>query len=1474
MSRTRAEALALVNWKGVFYERYLLDRHVTALEGSNGAGKTTVMIAAYVALLPDMSRLRFTNLGETGATGGDKGIWGRLGDPGRPSYAVIDFALAGAQRLIAGVHLERKGEPSVEPTPFIVWSLDPAVRLQDLLLVAQGGIESVPELSELRDNAARLGGRLQSFSSAREYFSVLFDQGVMPLRLGTDEERNKFNEMLRTSMTGGISRVLTSELRSFLLREESGLADTLQRMRTNLDACRRTRVEVQESRRLEQEIGSIFEAGQAMFAAAFLATRERADELARRLTEAESARDQALQAQEAAHEALDKTLLELDAIDSSKSELDQLFDSARAWQTKLREALTALCILQQSAIQLAETEAEALAAGKLRSDAEALRTRSREELKRAQEGYKRAAKGLADLQQGIEELHFRAGAYCQATRRLQEAKAQLQTAHLLPAQFAERLVSARETLDRVDKARLEARTRLSDATVHRERHTQVMEALRRLAGQQIDAVDAYWAATEALHHHRQLGSLADQLPDIERTLAEAKRLHARQLRVRIQASELGVVPADTSATEVVDSMLLDTDAEQTAHENVAATAKDELAATQRQCVELQEHHRQLLAREPQWRALAALADHLSEYLGARLEDRAGLDTARRLLAKQLAEADQAEQAVQQAQEQLIRQARELLAAGGPFPRALLELKDRLGAELLAGSFEEIAIEEAAALEARLGALTQALVVDDLATAVRIAADRPDELTDVLLLSRDADLHHQAEAACALMPGNGDLVVQEGAALRVSRIPTKPRLGRRAREKRAAELRAQAEEKARELDVARSLWRSLKRLVDEGDELLAGLEVWLAGDPSDAIAEVQASINLANEKIAQQHETVSRHETAAQALQPRIRGLRSLLPEAILLDPPDHGARAQALGEKAEQARGARDWVAAHREDALHVDKGLVDLRQLPLTDADIENLQLHANDLEEQRQRLDAGIEALEYLSDNAEALSWEDAPRRLNAEQQLVPALNAQLSEAEEWQDLAEEKLDQAEEQYNQATERFQEVEGRRQLCKQAHTDAEARFDTIGIPVPTEDALEDAGKEVAQQEQALRALDQQQRELNRTAGTQQEALRIAKEHLTSAGEKLVSERREAEPATRRWNELYERAQHHGLIGNLLTPDHDGLGGIRGHVNLVQLATARRDVLLERLRNAQGGGALLAELEGGRSTSPDLTFADPILELWLTVRDWLRRRLPAQVTEVDDPSEALIRLRDQLSDLEERLARQESDLRGASEDVARGIEVQIRKARGQVTRLTKNLEKVSFGSIQSMRVRMQLVERMEQVLNALREGAAQELLFQAEMPIEEAFDEIFRRYGGGRSGGQRLLDYREYVYLQIEIRRKAGADWEVANPTRLSTGEAIGVGAALMMVVLTEWERDATLLRGKRDYGSLRFLFLDEANRLSPDNLAVLFDLCQTLDLQLMIAAPEVARAEGNTTYRLVRKATPDGHEEVLVFGRRTRSGG
>ncbi|MBX3161641.1 MAG: chromosome partition protein MukB, partial [Deltaproteobacteria bacterium] len=295
MTRARIATLVLVNWKGVFYERYLLDRHVTALEGANGAGKTTVMIAAYVALLPDMSKLRFTNLGETAATGGDRGIWGRLGELGRPSYTVLELDVGGA-RVLAGVRLVRTTEPTVEPTAFLVEGLGADVRLSDILLVRRDDGDHVPELEEVRAAVERAGGQMTTFRAIKDYFAELFERGVTPMRLVGDEERTKLNEMLRTSMTGGISRALTSELRQFLLKEESGLGDTLARMRANLEACARTRSEVAESRRLEREISAIYEAGTEMFAASVHATRAAATEADRDVQRAHAAVDAAVRA--------------------------------------------------------------------------------------------------------------------------------------------------------------------------------------------------------------------------------------------------------------------------------------------------------------------------------------------------------------------------------------------------------------------------------------------------------------------------------------------------------------------------------------------------------------------------------------------------------------------------------------------------------------------------------------------------------------------------------------------------------------------------------------------------------------------------------------------------------------------------------------------------------------------------------------------------------------------------------------------------------------------------------------------------------------------------------------------------------------------------------------------------------------------------------------------------------------------------
>jgi chromosome partition protein MukB len=1471
MSRTTAEALALVNWKGVFYERYLLDRHVTALEGANGAGKTTVMIAAYVVLLPDMSRLRFTNLGETGATGGDKGIWGRLGEQGRPSYAVVDFALPGKRRLVAGVHLERKGEPSVEPTPFIVSGLEPDVRLQDLLLVKQGERHGVPELGELRENAVRLGGRLQSFTSARDYFAALFDQGVTPLRLGTDEERNKLNEMLRTSMTGGISRALTSELRSFLLKEEGGLADTLQRMRANLDACRRTRTEVQDARRLEQEIGGVFAAGQTMFAAALLATRERAEELTRRVDEAEAARRAADEAHDAAKASLAETLTAIDAIEHRRAEIGQALESARIWHGRMRAALDAAKHLAECVTRLAEAEVLAKETGDQRAAAEAERSATAEALGRAQSDYARAAEGLADIQKGIEELHRRAGAYRQATRRLREAVASLGGEPIPVPAFGRRISSARDELSEVDEERREASRRLADAESNRAQHGKVMSALRVLVDGDVAVEAAYEAALSALQEYRRRVDLVDRLPTLERALDGARKQALRQANVRERASALVVAVGDDPASQVVEGLLNEAETTLKGHEDQERAAKASAVQLERELKELELRRRALVEREPTFRDLSERAARLTTHLSTPVNSRPTLDAARSTLDGQLTAARRAADAVREEREALLQQARDLLAQGGPFSPDLLKLKDYLGADLVAGSFEDVGLDEAARLEARLGPLAHALVVDNPEAMARSLDGRSDALADVLLVSRDADLDQLASATSLVDVSERDVAVRDGIALRVSRVPSHPRLGRRAREVRTDELHREAQKMAGMLEEMRARRRQLERLVEDGEALLAGHAAWFAGDPAPELAEVRRLFVECEAKLGLERGAAVRHADAARAQRPRVSGLRTLLADALLLDPPDYAEQAREMEHQIDAARTAKDVVARHKASAEVVDRHQAILRQVPLTEGDVARLSERVQLLTNERGRLNEGIEALEYVRGNVEALSWEDAPSRLEQEQTLVPGLKQQLEEAKEHQAASDCASKGAEARYSAALTAFQDADGKRLAAMHTRTQAAEGFDRIGIPDPTEQALVIAQAEVTRLDEEYRGQDTKHRELLTTKGRQEGHVSAVEQKLAEAQEKLVKERSEAEPAVNRWDDLRERAARHGLVGSLLTEAPKELADVRGHVNLVQDANTGRKILFERLGGAQGGSQLLAELQTLRAP-PEGEFAAAVLDLWLTVRDWLRRRLPAQVAEVDDPREALLRLRDQLSALEERLVSQETVLRGASEDVARGIDVQIRKARTQVNRLNKNLDGVSFGSIQGIRVRQNAVERLEQVLRALRDGTAQALLFQADMPFEEALEQIFQRFGGGRTGGQKLLDYREYVHLQVEIRRKAGSEWEIANPGRLSTGEAIGVGAALMMVVLTEWERDATLLRGKKSHGSLRFLFLDEANRLSHDNLGVLFDLCQTLDLQLLIAAPEVARAEGNTTYRLVRKTTTDGREEVRVSGRRTRA--
>ena len=1006
MKRTRATHLALVNWRGVFYERYELSNTVTALEGANGAGKTTVLVAAFIALLPDMNYLRFSNVGETTSSGEDRGIWGRLGKAGRPSYTVLDLTLANGERLLAGVHLERRSEPTVEPTPFLITEFPHGEKLQELLLVRGNAQDAVPEMEELRDQAARFGARLQQCAAAKEYFTALFDRGVTPLRLDGDSERAKLSEMLRTSMTGGMSRVLTKGLRAFLLKEERGLGDTLKRMRSNIDACRRTRAEVEEARTLEGEISRVYEAGQEMFNAAVHATEQTAEEAAKRVSEAE--------------------------------------EKARHAQTSVKASEEAL-------------EAARVEQGQARHD-----------LKVVQDALKRDEEEVRRLETG---------------RGLQQ---------------------------RIERAR------------------SGIEAMRETRG---------WPSN--LESNDDLSALR-------------QALEKRRDRSRDKARDL-----------------------KTTHQ--------------------------------------------------------GLEQERKRLAE----------------------------GGGSLSPQLRKLARTLGAETVAGNYEEIALEEAGEEEARLGPLVNAIVVEDPESAARMVASA-EERPESVWLARHGAISAPGVAGGPRSERIGDsMIVQSSEEVwRATDIPERPVLGRRARERKIAALEQEAESVGSEI-----------RRVEAGQR------------------EIEAELT-------------------------ELDGVR------------------KKLGE----------------------------------------------------------------------------------------INQAQAQLAE-------------------------------------------------MGIEDAGEAAIADARARLVERRREQESADGRSRELDTQLGKLGAELGQARRYLEAAQEDLKDQRALAGPAQQRWERLQADAEEGALLTATRIPEvveqHKG----RGSGNLYSDALTWARNLHDRLIQAEPDGDVGKKLD--ELCRLDERSGDDYLRAWRTVRMWLHRRIPAQIAEMDDPVEALARLRTNLAELEKRLGSQESELQGNTADVASAIGAQTRRARREVQQLNRDLERVRFGSIAGVRLELRRVPEMENVLEALRNGDGQRGLFAPDMPLEEALNELFRKFAGLRAQGQRLLDYREYVDPRVEVRRNAGTGWETANPNRVSTGESIGIGTALMMVVLTAWERGGSLMRAQSAHGTLRLLFLDEGSRLDRENLSVLFDLCRSLDLQLLVAAPEVAQAEGNTTYRLVRVSGGNGDEEVRVTGRR-----
>jgi chromosome partition protein MukB len=214
--------------------------------------------------------------------------------------------------------------------------------------------------------------------------------------------------------------------------------------------------------------------------------------------------------------------------------------------------------------------------------------------------------------------------------------------------------------------------------------------------------------------------------------------------------------------------------------------------------------------------------------------------------------------------------------------------------------------------------------------------------------------------------------------------------------------------------------------------------------------------------------------------------------------------------------------------------------------------------------------------------------------------------------------------------------------------------------------------------------------------------------------------------------------------------------------------------------------------------------------------------------------------------------------------VSNAIRTRLRTAGRLVQKLNRELETVRFGSIQGVHIVREEPPQMVEMLKSLEDDRNRNL-FDTEVPLDDILARMYERVGGGQIKGAELLDYRNYVTLHLEVRRLDGTWDSTAN---LSTGEAIGVGASILVMILRTWNEEPRRISGAAAGFSMQQILLDEANRLDAEALDRLTEFCQRMDVQALVAAPGLAQPRSSTVYSLDR-GMQDGREFVTVEGRR-----
>ncbi|EPN8224627.1 chromosome partition protein MukB [Vibrio alginolyticus] len=1465
IERGKYQSLTMVNWNGFFARTFDIDGLVTTLSGGNGAGKSTTMAAFITALIPDQTLLHFRNTTEAGSSQSsrDKGLYGKL-QPGA-CYAALDVVNSRNQRLLFAVKLQQVAgrDKKVDIKPFVIQGLPSHVKPTDILVESVSATQArVRQINEVKESIAEFEGvQFKAFSSIVDYHAQMFEFGVIPKKLRNSGDRSKFYRLIEASLYGGISSAITRSLRDYLLPQNGGVKKAFQDMESALRENRMTLEAIKTTQADRDLFKHLITESTNYVAADYM---RHANERRKKLEQTLSLRSELFGSRETLIEQnnlLNRVQEELELLIESESALEQDYQAASDHLQLVQNALR-----QQEKIERYQEDLEELSERleeqmMVVEEAQERVIMAEEQATVAEEEVDSLKTQLADYQQALDVQQTRALQYQQAVQALEKAK-KLLGDDSLTAESAQALVSELKSKESENtNALLSVKHKLDMSSAAAEQFETALKLVQSIVGQ-VERKDASEHAKTAIAKARE----SQQIAQNEQQWRAQHRDLERSLNQQRQARELVAEYKKQYHVELTDEITFEQERErhatqieslEIAQEEVRDQRGEQRRLEQNAVAEISK----LEAIAPAWIAANDALEKLREQSGEELEDRHAVMNHMQVVLEQERELSLAKDKLAERRSQLDSEIERLASPGGSNDPRLKGLADTLGGVLLSEIYDDITIDDAPYFSAMYGPARHAIVVSDLSGIEEKLVELDDCPEDLYIIEGDIDAFDDSSFDAEELEG-AVCVRMNDRQMRYSRLPEIPLFGRAAREQRLELLRNEREEVVEKHAKAAFDSQKMQRLYQAFNLFVSNhIQVAFDADPEQALATIRDKRNQIARVLADLDAKEQQQRSQLQTSKQALSSLDKLASHMVLVEDESLQARFDELEEKIAQLAEAKNFLSNHA-------KAVAQLENIASAlDADPEQfdaLEAEYKAADERLQDLKKQIFALSDLVERRHYFAYSDSVDLLNKSSELSEQLKAKLVQAEQMRTRSREELKQSQGQMNQYNQVLASLKSSHQAKLETVQEFKQELQEFGVNAD-EGAEERAMRRRDELHERLHTSRSRKSEYERTITSTELEMKGLAKRLKKVQKEYVELRTFVVAAKAGWcsvlrlarendveRRLHKRELAYMSADELRSMSDKSLGALR-------LAVANNDDLRDALR-----------------LSEDNARPERKVLFYIAVYQHLRERIRQDIIRTDDPVEAIEEMEVELARLTEELTQRENRLAISSESVASIIKKTIQREQNRIRMLNQGLSNISFGQVKGVRLNVKIRESHEVLLNGLATQQEQhkDLFESTRFTFSEAMAKLFQRVNphidmGQRSPqvlGEELLDYRNYLELSVEVNR--GTDgWLQAESGALSTGEAIGTGQSILLMVVQSWEEESRRLRSK-DIVPCRLLFLDEAARLDAKSIATLFELCDRLDMQLLIAAPENISPEKGTTYKLVRKVFKD-HEHVHVVGLR-----